>query len=526
MQATEEYIQLLASALSESTGVKVTPGKKWRADVVGKELEFDERDLRYLPFEVVRGLLLHEISHLLHTTRPNPSEVLDKYKQNWHQVINCFEDIRIEPPMNSKFGDFSKSAFKATDSYCVMQQAGDYSDAPKSVQFCTLSLLAYYSHQYNFLAYKLGDWAYNIWGYDSRNTTNQYYQFDEEVLSRWRENSSDLKELIDELRDTYPLVSFAQMQDKLERKVLPIIKDWLETEEQPKQDGSMSGDSDGQQQDQDPKDGNQPQDGKPKQGDQKQGNLIKPSEDKLAGLKGGEQVPEEIQRRVDMSEAMAKALMRPYAVTLATRLREILKEKTATRWRGASLSGKLLAKNAYKVAVPGENRIFSKRNTPDSPSYSVYVALDCSGSMSGERGMQSFLGTAMLKKMSEALGFKFKAIQYDDRVHNLDNLGDYNTNGGGTQDSYALEQINKDLDGDEENLVLFITDGETCGLHDSDRTKAIRELEKKSTFYGIGIGKDIKLDTLKQAYPNPVCVQDVKDLPQTMIGLVRRTIHR
>jgi hypothetical protein len=113
---------------------------------------------------------------------------------------------------------------------------------------------------------------------------------------------------------------------------------------------------------------------------------------------------------------------------------------------------------------------------------------------------------------------------YERSAWKLDKLDDYRDTGGGTYDTAGLKLVEKTISGEDQNIVFMITDGATS--RDSDWDAVRHRVERKNAIiYGVGIG-DSTADEVRENYEYPVCVKDVKDLPKTLIAVMRATIKR
>lgn len=510
MQATQDYIDLLATALNKQTGIVIRPGKSWAADHNKGILEYDKRDLLYLPIGVVRGFLIHEIGHLKFTGEYDTTKpYAQKYGQRYHEVMNCCEDMRIENQLKNEYGDFAKSSLQSVNYFSMQQVAGDYTNQPKYVQILLKILNRYYRTQYNTIRYSVPQSAYG---------------FCLEVDELYGKYESKIGDII---REVHYAKSTAVMQDIVDKDLIPLIKDFLdEDKDKDKQDKSENNQSGDQQSQQDGKQKSKPgqssDTGKRPQnniGEKKQTSVVK-SPGKYYGLKNDDDKKTPIP---DITLAEAMILVRPYALTLAQRLRGVLNDIKAIHWRGDHKSGKLLSKNAYKVGI-GESRVFSKKTSPDTPYYSVFMAIDSSGSMEGEPAQNALLGATLLQEASKNLRFRLHLYSFDSECKKLKDLSEYRATGGSTYDTTAMIEIMKDIVPGEQNIVFIVTDGDV--YRDDGRDRLLKQLSKVASVYGIGIGDSNIEESVRRSYPNPVFCPKVEDIPKELIGIMRREIHR
>ncbi len=479
MYATEDYIRLVASGLSAKAGVTVTEGKNWSVDVRKKVLNYKLEDLKYRPFPVVRGFLLHEIGHLKYTPithLKDRTKLEKKYPNAMQSCYNTFEDIRIERKLINEYGSFAMGSFHALHTYSIShnyQQRFNAEKEPRLIQFLKLCLLSFYFYNLEIRIISPADF---------------FPHLDPTVVERFRRHEDTVLETIDTVFGE-DISSLKELKDLVDSDIYPIIKDFIEEFEKTA----------------------------------KQPAMMKVS---LPSWLAGHKISEMIKDMNLPTRQEALALLNPYISTLSTRLRDILLEKKATKWRGVHLRGKLLSKNAYKVTIPKEKRIFSKRTTPDMPDYSVYVALDSSGSMTcNSRGIYASLAAFLLEEVCHRLKFKVRFYFFTEEAKRLKNASEYKVYDAGTNDFSALKLIREDINFSDNNLVIFITDGETHRT--AARGKIMTEFKrKKARVYGIGIGdKNIKA-SLKSSYKKYVYVPEISKLPLEMIRLLRREIKR
>lgn len=518
LYATRQYIQMITSALAQQTGVRIQESDKWAADPANNVLYYDLESLKYLPFMVARGILLHEISHLLHTQNITPAQKWsNKYSiASLHNIYNAYEDIRIERLIAKKYGDFVRRSLKGSLLYVIEENLiNGIEKMSRMDQFLFLSIYDYHvahnTHALN-VNYELTEiLQYRFQGFSLRGsiTPTGPLFIDEDVYKRYWDNADKVDAIIN---STILAPTTQKVVNIIDKKLIPLVEDFLEEDSKERQEQEQNGQEDSQQKKQ-------------------RVNLTDLVEDKdgqlKERLKDGFEHTDEKKYIEKPTEQEAIALLNPYIVTLTQRLQSILQEKAHTKWRGAYQSGKLLNKHAYKVTIPDETRMFSKKTTPDNPHYHVWLALDASGSMSDEqRGLYAYLGAILLKKVMLNLKCKVTLLQYHDKANIIQDIEkEYEWNGGGTNDASALRLINKHISPQEDNLIFFLTDGET---YTYDRQDEIDKLTYRThaQIFGIGIGNDISKDILIKMYQNSLQVTDVQLVPQALIGLIRSVIKR
>jgi len=533
INANREYVEMMTAALSQQTGIEIVEGDRWAASSDGKKLYFDMKDLKKLPFITTKGLVLHEIGHLKYSLPVKITDIAARHGAEMQEVYNAFEDMRIETKLTNEFGDFARQALTELDAYCVSnhiaQFSGNYTSLTKIQQFVITALFMYYSQKSYVVASCVGNFAFRMWrkGYRSSQLL-----IDNEVAEKFENH----EEIYNTIKEIYRSNSTEDMQKLVDEKIYPLIKNWFKQnkekeQQQQQQEQGQQGKNTGkngqpQQQGGDPKEENKGEKLAPSQG---QGGEGKNSTDIMKARAGGQGAGGESDnfspRLNRPTEKEVVTLLNPIEFTLSQRLRDVLNDHAAQQWTGAYKRGKLLSKNAYKVGIKGETRMFSKKNNPDNPDYVVHIALDKSGSMSGSNALYAFIGAVLLKNVSERLKFKVNLYAYNHFASKIDSIEEYSDTGGGTDDEAVLEKIEQNLSKEKSNLVFIVTDGET---NRTPRFKKIQAkmIKKDSIMFGIGIGGENVGKAVKKAYPNSIHVPDVQELPKKMIMAMRTVIHR
>lgn len=513
LYATRQYIQMITAALSQETGVRIQESDKWAADPKNNILYYDLESLKYLPFVVVRGILFHEISHLQNTQNDIvPDKTLvDKYNiESLHNIYNAYEDIRIEDAIVKKYGGFVQQSLKGSLLYVLDQNLNAGIDKMSRMdQFLFLSIFTYHSEH---TTHGCNDWSelYDICEAHRSKTGIRGallpVPIDEEVDQRYHEHEEVVDDIITKIKyaeNTQEVVNI------LDAQLIPLVEDFLEEDSKERQE-------------------QQQQEGEGTKQRVNLSDLVNDASESTKRLLASSQSSDEMTYIDKPTEQEAIALLNPYIATLTQRLQSILQEKAHTKWRGAHQSGKLLNKHAYKVTIPDETRMFSKKTTPDNPYYHVWIALDASGSMSDDqKGLYAYLGAILLKKVMLNLKCEVDILQYDDAVSYIENIEEeYTYNSGGTQDGLAFDLILKHIRSEENNIIFLLTDGET--IVNEARTQNLDALIHRyhAQIFGVGIGKDISQDVLRRMYPNSLQVTDVQAVPQALIGVMRSVIKR
>lgn len=477
-KATRNYIEALTTALAQDNKIKFKEtNRTWHSDINTKTLYYNPNDLRELNVDLVKGLLLHETGHLNYTTQDNPTE-LEKSNPSLHGVYNSLEDLRIEHRINNFYGDFSRYPLEALNTYGVDQHIqnvhkGTHREARKLDQMTLLlTTLGLNEEGYNHRFY--GD------------TSQLYNGSDEKVQEIFMINQSSLSRITEKCRLAKDLDEVKQVVDN---ELYPIIKDLIEeANQQPQQQPIMGKHA--------------PQ-----------------------TLKGGKNGKKQNYERAIPEDKELDVLLAPYINTLAHRIVDILKERSSTRYTGAYKKGRLLSKNAYKVIV-GDTRLFSRKNNPDKPNYTITLLLDESGSMrEGNKHFNTYIGSYLLAKTCEKLGFKVNVFKYAEYVRKIDSIQEHrHMTGGGNDEVLALKEVERNLYPEDDNLLFILTDG----LAGDNPQRVLQKLNQKNcTTMAIGIGlREGEEKQLREFYPHSVAVPNAEDLPMSLIGIMKGMIHR
>lgn len=387
---------------------------------------------------------------------------VEKQHPSMQLVYNTLEDIRVEKRIKDNYGRFAELPFLSLHDASIANALEK--DVPPPLHAILQGLLAY---------------NYNI-----ESTTNFNYI---KVTDR-----SDLKTkaIFNEIMNvvSFELVkrfsTTAEVKEYADKKLYPLIKDLLPPVDQQMESEETS-----------------------------KGLPHLPLE---ASLRGHEQE----QFLMDYPDEDLERLFSQYINTLSRKLNDVLKERKATKYTGSHKRGKLMSKNAYKVIV-GEKRIFSKKNRPDTPQYVVTMLLDESGSMNGNRHAYTYMGALLLERTCRKLGFPVNVIIYDDSVK-IGVVSDYRRLcGGGNREEKALTKAKEIIKKEDDNILFLLTDG-GAGV---DPRPILKELKKMNTL-SIAIGIQCNVIQMKRYYDTAIMVDEVEQLPKTLINLLQKVIHR
>lgn len=503
---TRDYIEIISSALTDKTGVKIKSGKGWHASIGDKSLTYDETEIHKLDFDTAKGLLIHELGHIKYTHEPKKTDMAKIAREAGHDTLNAFEDIRIEAELTRELGDFAEVPLTNLATTSINKNfevlKNDYSTQTKLNQFCHLALMASETDRNRELENTIGYRASRI------IEPSLYYptplKFSPEVVEAYKNNKAIIDSVIN---DAYRQTTTQELADNLDAKILPIVKKWLpEAEEEARKKLTRPSNGDGAGQ-------------------------VSTDRTKNAHANASGQNPTRgrgIKIKIDDLPELARTMCDygSTARTLGQRIADILQERRATKYTGTHPSGHLLSKNIYKV-LNGESRIFSHKldNKPDD--YRFYFCIDASGSMrNGHSAYYALQSGQILKLALEAFNLPIKFYEYDEEVRELKNLEEYRACGGGTYDRNALKMILDDAKKypSTEQIIFMLTDGYT-GMGD-DRETIVKELERHGGhIYGVGVGNYGDAG-LRLAYKNATFISNPARLSGEILRLMRETITR
>lgn len=535
MKANSTYIRVLASALSTTSGVRVEEGENWAFDSKKKVLTYNPITLLEKPVEVVRGILLHEIGHVMYTRPVKSSEIYAEYPAI-NFMYNAFEDARIERKLKDEYRDFAREPLftKSMNGVGKFFEKNSLVSQPKSYQIASVASMV------DLMMQILNGEVYEN-SYEERRLFEKIRRIELDLGQYVDKDVLDAAEEIQRKVDWTKLVKiartlpdFATVQKMVDKEVFPYIKHLLEND--PTNESMKQAMAAKQQQ--------QSQSGQG-QGEGEEGEG-QGQEAMAQGQEGGDQEAEVIMQNQDGDEAgtgteafsrtpryvpgyvEAAAMVSPYTNFLASRIKDIMKENTAIAFHGNHRSGKLLSRNVTKLTM-GEERVFSKRNQIDSPKHHLIVALDASGSMDGEKMHNAYLGTVLALDTFRKIRMPYTVLEFGEEVNYLVEEGkvdprflNYRSQGGGTDDAEMVRQVAEYMRRKPDEEFLFIIIGDGCGVRLPK--KELEYIQSRSVPLAIGIGRGAQ--QVAHAYPGGVHVDDVTKVPQVVLSTLHEYIHR
>ena len=196
---------------------------------------------------------------------------------------------------------------------------------------------------------------------------------------------------------------------------------------------------------------------------------------------------------------------------------------------------KLDQRNLYRANIDG--RVFYERIQGNKKDLCVYILVDNSESMSGDKIVNTMKGCYEVARVLQTLKIPFcisahKAVGDSVQMTEIIPFKEcfkrqllerifYMHVSGGTHEEIALEKALKDLNHFKRNkkgFVFVLSDGDTHGvlrIHDLTR---IYKKEKDIDVIGIGIQTAKKIE---ETYPQGMFIQDINNLPTKLVQKLR-----
>lgn len=511
MIATRTYLDGLAHALTDQTGITIVSGDEWKVDKEKNILQYKQDDILLQPIRMIRGLILSIIGRMKYTKVQPQSEIAKEYPQ-MYAVYDMVEDMRIIRELINDHGDFSIQALSNYYSYKIdefyalpftspPEKAHELADRLQLLQHYFYSLHEDFLSSLTYDVIENGEAIFFSTGsyppyYNKKSV--EFYGLRLEETKTWfgahRGEFNSLQRRFSLCINTKMIVSFC------DKEIFPLIEDVLEKGKGAGQGFSMAS---------------------PGSADGESGKSLIPT---IPGA--GPALPEHPKLSSVTLEEI-DGMLWPYINSLAYKLDAILRERRSSRFRGLKKTGKLLGKNAYRI-LTDETRIFSRKTVQDKTDYAITIIFDESGSMNyedihGKRYENTFIGGRLLQVVSQKLKFPVTLIGFSDRVVVYKDIREYidDFEGGDNNDAGALRLAEKYVDPDRENIIFMLGDGGIC----TDITGPLKRLHDKGVSV-IGVGVGVMTDELIKAYGTAINVPNVSELPMKLIDLLKTLIHR
>jgi len=532
----------IVSVLSGETKVKITQGENWMFSFDDNCIYYNENDLWYLTVDEFIGNILHEVGHALYSNRYSDlkTSIVSKIKRDDHwsklfELNNALEDFRIEDRLRKEYPHgrdyLPEYGFKIQ--YLLSKKYQSYTAGgkrvPRYIQYCWGMYVA--------IAGVLGVAELDK---DVVKKINKTFEF--AVLARNAKSHKELTEII--CRDIYP-----------------HIKKYLDeyTEDKKHQEGC----------------GGKLVIGEDKDSESDEDSSV------IAARKMAMGASSEANEKLDLIIPRYDEMfneIKPLINKTVTSLNKILINKKESAYVGKFRTGqKINSRRLYQFASKDNPRLFDRKYDPKEKKYVFNLVVDMSGSMSidiidYESGLfggakktfelrkstikQTKAYTAaktavLFANVLDKIGIPYMVSGFNDQIFYYSKYGDkidrkmqfsfeqimheaYHTtravgNSGSNNDADAVffnKQKLDTIDNDYQKVMVVLSDGQpvnSYGAKKSDLEHEVREVEKGGVDV-VGIG--IMDDSVEQYYPNHIVIDDVNELPEKIVDILKSKIKK
>lgn len=238
------------------------------------------------------------------------------------------------------------------------------------------------------------------------------------------------------------------------------------------------------------------------------------------------------------------------------KLNSVLKDNNYTRKWGAFRSWKLNTRKLYKV-VADDNKLFTRTIDRNHKDYTVWLLIDCSGSMYGDKLKLAVTSAALMAEVLTKVGIKFEIVwfnqiytvykdintTYNYKIKNaLVDILEWSPGMWWNNDSYAvrrtIDNMLKKSQPNTERILITLSDwypAEFWSLSAEDS-----KLYKKETYddfdlktetnraskYAKVIGIWIQDHAVEEFYKDNIVIQNIELLPKTLLDKLKHNIKR
>lgn len=192
--------------------------------------------------------------------------------------------------------------------------------------------------------------------------------------------------------------------------------------------------------------------------------------------------------------------------------------------------------NLYRATLDG--RVFKEHKQGQKKDLCVYILVDTSESMSGEKIINTMKGCFELARVLQTLKIPFcisshkalgqtkvqltEIISFQDcqKRYMLDRIFSMHTSGG-THEDIALEYVLKKLaeyKRQRKGFVFVLSDGDTHGVEHIHELTHLYKKDKNIDVIGIGIQT---APLITKTYPNSLFIEDIQTLPDMLINKLK-----
>jgi len=516
------YIEQMANAFASKYNVKVQSGKVWCIDIKNRVLTYDPNDLLQGTKGCLIACLLHEIGHLRHSIEPKllKSPFLDKYKTGAFEIVNLFEDFRIDEIMKKSY-EGAENVFEEQKPV-IKEIAEAYTKRSEKIMKYILDRINEHP-QSPLEQLKLRKLKKKL---ESKDTLFDFMSII--LLKRYGEEVEIPKgKMAKRIKKTEPVIKKAIMsktnQDvltMLDKKVFPVIEDLLkETKQGCKELISLVGENNAE--------------ALMREALNNMG-LSEKGENTISRISqrgGTEQIPKQwLQGKYD---PLKKSVERPIK-ELIKKLTFLKRKELATKWQTEKTRGKLNVKSIYKFPTYNPRLFKKKGDTTDTiSSFSFSFLIDTSGSMEGEPMLQTVRGLIILVEVFKKLKIPFEIISFEEHADikkEFDDLLDKKIKqrianmslrrGGGTLLKTALKKMTLENRKEQNRILIILSDG--CDNKPVEEYIArFNKLEKQRIkTIGIGLCNSRIADYCKKATQ----VLNVEDLPEAFTKILKELL--
>lgn len=280
------------------------------------------------------------------------------------------------------------------------------------------------------------------------------------------------------------------------------------------------------------------------------GKAVERIEDEIFNKLKYKQLPEDSED----SENLAAGLTDIQTVSdsvFVQRLLMVMKDNQYDRVIPKRKKGKLDGKNIWK-AVAGQVNVFKQRQESQNKEYHVVLAVDCSGSMGGQKFNSACETAAFMMESLQKADIDVSVIAFNcvirvvksrierrmtgsELIKRISNH--YGSQHGNNNDFFALKQGFELLKADEYGKIFMVfSDGEPAACEDC-LGEQYKEVDKKNsidylnafiksfpqvTMIGVGIGSHY----VEKIYPKYILIDDLKDFKPKVLHALSKSIVR
>jgi predicted metal-dependent peptidase len=536
----------MANAFASSYKVNIKEGNTWNLNVGTKTLEYDPDTLTNETKNTVIALLLHEIGHLLHT-KPvayTDSKWLKKYPRSAGEIVNLFEDFRIDTIMRKSYAG-AKDVYTSFEAI-KNEIATSYQGKKEKLAGLIIDLM------HTILESKVKGSEQEYFGTEDQQKINEKVQLIKAKLERRKlfmeycagicvyprrlvYSEQSTQERIQKTAHAIPLAENAKSTKHIlriaEQEVYPIIKDILEenTDEEEQEELRKMG-----------------------------GKIAEWIADRLADIFNIRNTSNNYSNKVSPQAkiqkgdgagglcrerkswqtgdyANIKSSMREPIAALQRKIVHLKRQESTPHFEPAVRSGSFDAKQAYKHRL-NNTKLFKRKTEKNEviTSYAFYFAVDTSGSMSEDRIGYATQSAVILAEVFDKAKIPFSINTFDDNHKRVKGFSDGMTQkikssiagipqsvGGGTDFMNLLRRITFEGRKERNKIVILLSDGGVDNfLECQEKIKTFAKENIKT----IGIGLQCGGSITQLCNGNGIEISEPQKLPDIFMGLIKNLL--